>query len=1591
MRKLTKTPRGAIIVILIISMLASVAAACKKGGDAPGGPAPTVTVAPTEARIDIHEEVRLTAAVQNADPADVVWSSSAPTVASVEGGLVKGLAEGAAQISAAVGGVSASCAVTVYDSGEVPIMTASRVSAELLLGGTLRITYQTRYKNEPVSGLNYSWSSSDPSVVTVADDGAGTVTLTASASKTGAATVSGSTEYLGNSLTVSIPVGVREDVLFGLSGLSPADGAYNVTVLRTKPAGTLETELNSTFVPVPSVIYNGTPVASPAVVWQVEDGAAASVDPASGVITPLAVGTATVKGTYVTDAGGSYDIYVAVTVALPTVPITAENPVFEKMREGAKAFVLPPAAQGDGTLTAFKIGGTDALGSYNAENGVVTLDAAAFGAAASGVNLAARAETPLAAYAFAVDIYDKLFATKAEFDELAALSRAHDGDAADRVWSGTWGLKANIDYNGTFAVFCGIWDSSGATGTRSPDTGWVGTFDGRGHYINGLTLAADLPSGVFGNIGATGVVKNVAFINADLHTASQGDAPHPRYTNFLAWASHGLVENVLVSATVTDPYAAVVTTLGSVLMPRLVPNSGAVVRNVMAELKNIDSMPAWAAVAVKSDAQIGGFDAYQNSYAIGPASSGVAGGVADRDYNLPGLYPSIDAFVAAAPDTSSFDPAIWDTSARIPLFKSVTAAGILLQGEGSLSVVAGDSIPLYPVTDVLGGLTYALGEGAPEGITIDGDTVTVSDAVTAPSFTVTASSAKYGVSGGAVTVTVNQATKVTAAATALYEASRDTAQTAAYDISALAGLESLSSDWSGLTVVNVSIGGVPVAGTAYALSSAGVLTLNKSALRANYGAKTIKILVSAGGGYKLINIPADVVTLAIASKADFDLWPALSLADDGDASDYVWSGHFILAANIEYNADLKSFAGRWDSSARAGTAGAAYGWRGVFDGRGHYINGLTLVGDVYGGLFGDIGTGGVVKNVAFTNAAVVLVAGNKKFSHFLAYANRGVIENVSVSGSVINRNNANNGTIAGLGDGTTMFVSKSLDGGTARNVMIELAACGDMTSAPFFSAAVMAETTDPASGVYAIGHSVNSFVDGWPQITEFTNGAYPNTGAFKAANIDLSGFDDSVWDTSSAYIPMFKSVTASGLALQNQGPLTVAVGESIKLPEPAAAGAVKVYGDVIYKLAAPVAGVTLANGVLSVAPDCAASSASVIAKSIRYGLESAPITVSVAAHANVLSSATALVYETARDETTAATFDLATLGEFAAMAPLLANLTVDSVSLNGAPVTPALDPDFNLAADYKLTFGKAFIKSNYGANIITIAAHDAASASYRITLKADFVTLAVGTQADFAAMPAAARAEDGNATDRVWSGHFILTANIDYGGTAFASFAGRWNSGGNPDTTPPNDTTGWVATFDGRGKYIKNLKLSGNIADGVFGDIGKAGVVKNVAFIDCDLNMAANHQNRYSGFLAWENRGVIENVFISARKTGGQGLASTGSSLMPRSNKIGVIRNVMLELLNTPWDSGAFDFNYQLHNVTNLYSVGEWLKKLVSNTPTKAFYPGLAYESVAAFDSAKTSLNLADFDPSVWDTSTKIPVFKTHKADFTEAESTKYN
>jgi len=213
------------------------------------------------------------------------------------------------------------------------------------------------------------------------------------------------------------------------------------------------------------------------------------------------------------------------------------------------------------------------------------------------------------------------------------------------------------------------------------------------------------------------------------------------------------------------------------------------------------------------------------------------------------------------------------------------------------------------------------------------------------------------------------------------------------------------------TVLQVVLNGENVLSDA----SDGKLTLDKTKLpkTADKMGEREMLIVTADVDYRLT---AEVYTLIISDKAEFDRMRDLARSNADYDNTGVLDGYFILDSDIEYNGEFESMTNSgklWaineklkkTDSGRNWQNSEIYGFKGVFDGRGYNVNGLTVkdLGNESGGIIGYMNDSGLFKNVSFTNARVY------ENSAYICFMGGGMVENVQISFVQLGKGGTTNG------------------------------------------------------------------------------------------------------------------------------------------------------------------------------------------------------------------------------------------------------------------------------------------------------------------------------------------------------------------------------------------------------------------------------------------------------------------------------------------------------------------------------------------------------------------------------------------------------
>jgi Big-like domain-containing protein/WD40 repeat protein len=212
-----------------VCIAAIILVACN--GDLPDilEPGSRISISPLETSLLVGETERFTAQAYNADneeiAANIRWSSSDPTVASVEkaSGVVTAVATGTATISVAAGILDARATITVLPAGPAKLST-SRSSLSLIVGAVERIAAQAFDAKGRLLLVPIQWSSSNPAIATVTADGV------VNAIGAGTTTVTANTGTLSANVTVSV-IKITGSVILFARHSNPNTEAFSSEVL----------------------------------------------------------------------------------------------------------------------------------------------------------------------------------------------------------------------------------------------------------------------------------------------------------------------------------------------------------------------------------------------------------------------------------------------------------------------------------------------------------------------------------------------------------------------------------------------------------------------------------------------------------------------------------------------------------------------------------------------------------------------------------------------------------------------------------------------------------------------------------------------------------------------------------------------------------------------------------------------------------------------------------------------------------------------------------------------------------------------------------------------------------------------------------------------------------------------------------------------------------------------------------------------------------------------------------------------------------------------------------------------------------------
>ena len=671
-----------------------------------------------------------------------------------------------------------------------------------------------------------------------------------------------------------------------------------------------------------------------------------------------------------------------------------------------------------GSLMHVKYNGVAVEGA-NLRGGVLSVPVAQLGSAyGEGTVVLTTSRGVLTAPVFC---YSMIIETVEEYNRFGDVSKVL-GYTSDgyQYWDGYFVLGANLSQEGGIALneFITRADVGSPAGTMG---GFVGTFDGRGYTIDGLTKVssstANSAKGGFIGIMAGGTLKNIAFTNV------VWDAP---VGGLISFGGKGTYQDIYISyksvSNATDTSYVGTFDIG---------NSGSKMYRIFIDARDTvwDDVSSTNFKLVGKGNYYGGLFGVDNRLTSDFTSATLSGTMGSGWAELVRFQTAstVNMFNTYYNNSaSSYSKAIttwlstceyWTVVSGMPYFKAiedgyivtfVNEDGTVLQ---TVSVEIGE-IPEYtgatPTKENSDGLEYVFVGWDQEIVAANGNrTYTAVYVPLSPH-----AHAYTWIEGATKNVGTCDCGEVVEVVTRLSEG------------------KEINLD------LGVTDGALTTAGNVvedFDISRASTLALTKTSTTYNsaeitstdtfghdFGEKLVYVTATTPDGYvHTIKVPVLLISKVIATRENlcstatdsFDKIAKLLGAEyNAENGENIWDGYFVLGANIKVNG---RGAGKWTGykgpfmTIKKDQSGNS-GWKGVLDGRGYTVDSLTVAkNDESVAFISGLHKDGIIKNISFTNVGV-------GYCSFLVAWGQGTVENVHVQ-------------VQGWGVGTATATSYSSD------------------------------------------------------------------------------------------------------------------------------------------------------------------------------------------------------------------------------------------------------------------------------------------------------------------------------------------------------------------------------------------------------------------------------------------------------------------------------------------------------------------------------------------------------------------------------------
>ena len=1089
------------LILVIVSMVAVIG--CKQKPDPVPPPAASITLDKVRAELDVYDTLVLTATKENTD-AEIEWSTSDASVATVTDGTVKAIAEGSVTITAKAGEASATCMITVTNSHTAPVLRVERDSVAVAKDGSYELAVATLWNGAPIDEpVEYVWSVSEGQPDDVAKAEVTAAGALIKGLKYGETELYVSANVRGTQLVKKIAVKVcNVDITFKAKNLASEEGMYVAEVAL------VGTETDSTTLDLDVEVYDKGVLKEDAVIeWAIADDTKATIS--GNTVTAIAEGETMLIGTY-----DHNDIKVVVKVYRPEIRLSELVTI-----ETAKTTEFTIASTVEGTIRGARLAGNEIASSVSGST--VTIDKTALPDKTEEMGKTTLVvDTEKAVYTLDAEVYTQVLRTADDVMEWNDI--AYEVDSANTYWGGYFVLGNDIDmagkaYKGRFYYanmfytdgpnawstkpeYSGIDFRDGNTG------GFRGVFDGRGYAIKNLTISQGNDSFV-GQIAANGVFRNVLFTGAKI-TSNWG-------AGLVSVGGNGTIENVYAEITEMKPGNA-----------NADKNGIFYAQDTMGSARVNNCIAVFNCATPTDPARFTGLGSYHLGCGI---LNGVYGirldpSLAIRQISSSGggdtygAYASFGALHVANIDFTEWEGDFWRVINGIPYPKNLELPEATVPvatvdenaGAGAAVEVKGlgvnDAIRLSAETEAL-------------GVTVTGNKISVPSDV---------------VNGTVISFTVYN----------LFDAAKAIELSFTVAESKMIKLEgkhdAVIEDGVTFTVdfgdqkdaIDGEIDAAVIDGKKFTVTTYenGILTLDTATLKSLYGEKCMTVTFVKKNGaviekVTVVEVDLEITTMIIRTEADLNRFLAVAQENAVGAS---WAGIYKLDGDVTCTGDYAGVTGNGDPR---GAFGTAAGFNGTFDGQGHTIYNINITG-TQTGFASNLGQHGIIKNVAFVNAR------NNSNGGFITSTFAGTIENVYIQMAQIDDNAST------WANARAAVASDNYGQARINKVFVEYVkplADGATTGYPMWHVNI---GYGCINGVYAVGvdkFAYNESKDGEGDMY----GVYADYAALKAAGVDFSAWNDNGFWTVVDGVPVPSKFTAKATLANTE--LGVSAGSTIVL------------------------------------------------------------------------------------------------------------------------------------------------------------------------------------------------------------------------------------------------------------------------------------------------------------------------------------------------------------------------------------------------------------------------------------------------------------